>query len=179
MSDLALRRLVLYAGQMPGKTSPSAGEPPPRLIPNSSQYAVPTAVTRCAFCEAEIRTSCIRDVRVELRTALGGLAGEISLVRNFFCLDPKNRESASSCVLETAATVMAECNDPRDPEDPVFPEIMKKFRGKITEYKLGFTIVGPAGSGSVPANGPGDIHGAGYSRVTTPGFADQTINNPR
>lgn len=154
--------------------------PPPRV--DDERFVPVSETTRCAYCEKKIRSSCIRDVRVELITELGANAGEISLRGLFFCppvADPNTGMELLVCVRSTADTVLEEADNPANPKDPAFPEIRKKFRGQLEKYRLGYVSVGPAGEGAVPAGGPGDVHGAGYRAVTTPGFADQVIANPR
>lgn len=149
---------------------------PPRIVPNK-HGVVPTAVvapTPCAYCGVETSDGCVRDVRVELLTGDKRLVAEISLNspgrRNFFC--------TMACVENAARDIMAEANNPVNPDDPIFPEVRKEYRGRVSRFRLGYVDVRPAGEGS-GADVREDVHGAGYRRVTTPGFEDKVVNNPR
>ena len=152
---------------------------PPRVDDDREPAREPTG---CTFCGKPIEEACVRDLRVEVLTRKGGIAGEIALRGHYFC--PPERDPATGaefvvCATQTAKAIVAECNKPRDPERPVFGEINRKHWGQITKYRIGYAIVGPAPEGSGSGSGPGDIHGAGYQRVTTPGFADQVVDHPR
>lgn len=153
---------------------------PPRLTPKNASFVPEPPQTTCAYCGVEISSNSVRDLRVMLMTGDKRLVAEISVntpavgdkpgTRMFFC--------GLRCAEGAATDIMREANSPHDPSDPLFPEVRAQFRGKIARFQLGYVSVSPATEGS-GADVREDVHGAGYRRVTTPGFEDQVVVNPR
>lgn len=159
---------------------PPADVVPPRITPKTASFVPPPPETTCAYCGVEITDHSVRDLRVTLLTSDKRMVAEISVntpasgnrpgTRMYFC--------TVGCATNAATDMMREANFPQDPNDPVFPEVRAQFRGKISRFQLGYVEVSPAGQ-SAGSDAREDVHGAGYRRVTTPGFEDQVIQNPR
>jgi len=110
-------------------------------------------VSLCAMCERKLKSSCIREVRVELTLTEeggGGMAPDIILG------DPDTTQSllfcSLACAREAAKTVASEIQNPMlrnsqgDPHpkgEYTFPGHLP-FRGKIEKWDIHFTKIGPA-----------------------------------
>ena len=118
----------------------------PILEDEEALLAYKAPVSFCAMCENKLKSSCVREVRVELTLSEeggGGMAPDIVLSEQgtakslLFC--------SPACARAAARTVASEVQNPTKDEDGsyFFPSHLP-YRGKVEKWDIHFTKIGPA-----------------------------------
>ena len=123
----------------------SPGWEPPRTYTNEELRARGREYQCCESCGISTEGGCIRNVRVDLLTARGGMLQNVEMLDYFFC--------SKRCCEVVAQMMIDEINDPSGIE--TIKDLYGHLKGHVARFQVWSTKVGPASGGS--GGGPGEI----------------------